>query len=322
MITQTIYLNMIPGSVCPVIHVSQYDTDENALVFNLYQGSVPFTAGTTATIEGTKQDKTGFTYAASYSDNVVTADLTEQMTAVSGVVMCEIRITDGSNTVGTQTFILMVEPAALADDTVISDTDIPLLQQAVDAAAQVQTTASQFYGTGSKISASANLNDYTTSGKFYAEANQAITNAPIYGGFTMFVWYTFNQYRLVQVVFGLDGSISVRALYQNNTWRDWWSSNNTKLYGGAKTLTSSNNLNSVVADGDYNYSSNSRPSNCPGNLGGRVTVERTLGLGQANYIRQTVMQYNISDGFYTRVSQDGGSTWTNWYKYSMTDTGA
>lgn len=319
MITQTIYLNMIPGSVCPVIHVSQYDTDENALVFNLYQGSVPFTSGTTATIEGTKQDKTGFTYAASYSDNMVVADLTEQMTAVSGAVMCEIRITDGSNTVGTQNFILMVEPAALANDTVISDTDIPLLQQAIDAAAQVETTTSKFYGTGSKISASANLNDYTTSGKFYAEANQAITNAPISGGFTMFVWYTFNQYRLVQVVFGLDGSISVRALYQNNTWRDWWSSNNCLALTGLTLVSTAVDWNTLNTPGEYYFTKNTyaKGSNAPkgsSTFAGRLTVEYGMSSEQT-HIRQTYRPYNSADIFIRVYS----GSWTGWKQVSMVD---
>ena len=324
MTTQTIYLNMIPGSVPPVIHVSQYDTDENALVFNLHMGSVPFTAGSTATIEGTKPDKTGFTYAASYSDNTVTADLTEQMTAVSGAVMCEGRITDGANTIGTQNFILMVEPAALADDTVISDSDIPLLQQAVDAAGTVLTVASEFYGTGTKIGNSDNLNNYVTSGKFYAEAGQSITNAPISGGFTMFVWYTFNQWRLVQVVFGLDGSINVRALYQNNTWTVWWRSAQTKALGGISAITSATDFNTITAIGEYSFSSSvaSGSGHCPITLGGRLTVERAIEINSGNFVRQTVVRYNVSDGFYTRVSQDGGSNWTNWFKYSMTDTGA
>lgn len=141
MVTQTINLNMVPGSVCPVIHVSQYDNDEDALVFNLYQGSTPFTAGTTAIIEGTKPDGYGFTYAASYSDNTVTADLTQQMTAVSGEVRCELRISDSDNVVGTQNFILMVEPAALDDNTVVSDSDIPAIAAAADYAAEAAASA-------------------------------------------------------------------------------------------------------------------------------------------------------------------------------------
>ena len=63
MITQTINLNMVPGSVYPVIHVSQYDNDSGALKFNLFNGSafsVP--AGSAVVINGTKPDGYGFSY--------------------------------------------------------------------------------------------------------------------------------------------------------------------------------------------------------------------------------------------------------------------
>lgn len=327
MITQTINLDMTPGGVCPVIHVSQYDKDDNALVFNLYQGSTPFTAGTTATIEGTKPDKTGFTYAASYSDNTVTADLTEQMTALSGAVMCEIRITDGDNTVGTQNFILMVEPAALADDTVISDTDIPLLQQAIDAAATAVTAASTVYGVGTKISGTDDLNTYTTSGKYYAEASHSISNAPIGGGFVMLVYYTYNQYRCVQIVVGMDGSLNVRALYQNNTWTGWWKSSQVKTLGGKTQIASATNFNNITSIGEYYFNSTvaSGSSNCPITLGGKMTVEASMGIDDTN-VRQTVMRYNTAADIYTRVyyynSQQQTYAWSNWYKLTATDTGA
>ena len=316
MITKTINLDMTPGGVCPVIHVSQYDKDEDALVFNLYQGSTPFTAGTTATIVGTKPDGYGFSYAASYSNNTVTADLTEQMTAVSGAVICEVRITDGDNTVGTQNFVLMVEPAALANNAVISDSDVPLLQQAIDAAAQAVATASQFYSTGTKIGNSGNLNDTVTSGKYYAEAGQSITNAPIAGGFTMFVWYAFNQYRLVQVVFGVDGSISVRGLGSGG-WTAWWSSKFTKLLTAQTVISSATDYNSITTPGEYTFTSTnaSRGNNAPnGNstLAGRLTVEYGMN-ADYGHLRQTYRYYSAVDT-YVRVYNASVPEWTAWTK--------
>lgn len=317
MTTQTIYLNMMPGNVCPVIHVSQYDTDEDALVFNLHMGSVPFTAGTTATIEGTKPDKTGFTYAASYSDNVVTADLTEQMTAVSGAVICEIRITDGANTVGTQNFILMVEPAALADDTVISDTDIPLLQQAIDASAAAVTAAGQVYAVGSKIGNSGDLNNYTTSGKYYAEQSHTISNAPTSGGFVMLVYYLYNQYRCVQVLFGVDGHIYCRALYANNSWTDWWSSKLSKMLTGFTVISSATDYNTLTTPGEYVFTQTTaaRGNNAPkgaSTLAGRLTVEYGM-TGSQSHLRQTYMYYNSTDTFVRVYS----GSWGGWYQVTM-----
>ena len=320
MITKTTYLDMTPGGVPPVIHVSQYDADEDALVFNLYNGSTPFTAGTTATIEGTKPDMTGFTYAASYSDNVVTADLTEQMTAVAGAVVCEVRITDGSNVVGTQNFVLSVEPAALSDGTVISDTDIPLLQQAIDAAATAVTAASQFYSTGQKIGNTGDLNDIVTGGKYYAEHNQTISNAPITGGFTMFVFPLWAETRFVQIVYGIDGSISIRAKNGNNSWNwtAWWKSNLTKMLTAQTVISSATDYDTITTPGEYTFTSTnaSRGTHAPkGNstLAGRLTVEYGMN-GDYSHLRQTYRYYSGPDTF---VRIYNGS-WGDWYQVTMT----
>lgn len=288
MITQTIYLNMMPGNVCPVIHVSQYDTDEDALVFNLHMGSVPFTAGSTAIIEGTKPDKTGFTYAASYSDNVVTADLTEQMTAVSGAVMCELRITDGTNTVGTQNFILMVEPAALADDVVISDTDIPLLQQAIDAAGEALASASD-----AAASAAQAASTLTTAVKY----------SDIYNGLD------YSGTAQTKPLDALQG-----ALLQTQG----------KKLGGVASIANGTDLNTMTSIGEYQFSSNTASTlvHCPITIGGRLTVEAGIGINSSQYIRQTIMRYNRAEEIFTRVSADTGANWTNWYQFTLTDTGA
>lgn len=142
MVTQTINLNMVPGSVYPVVHVNQFDNDAGALIFKLYNGaafSIP--SSSAVVINGTKPDGYGFTYPATYSGNTVTADLTEQMTAVVGEVKCELRITKGTNVVGTQDFILLVEPAALDENTVISDSDIPAISAASTYASEAAASA-------------------------------------------------------------------------------------------------------------------------------------------------------------------------------------
>lgn len=146
MITQTIDLCMIPGSTNPVIHVNQYDAYPGGLIFNLYEESAfEIPAGAAVTINGTKPDGYGFSYTASYSGNVVTADLTQQMTAVAGNVECELRVTKGDEIIGTQNFTLAVEEAALNDDTVISDSDIPAIvnaeRYATEAAASAEDAA-------------------------------------------------------------------------------------------------------------------------------------------------------------------------------------
>lgn len=140
MTSQTINLDLIPKGVPPVVYVSQYDKGQTWL-FNILKGGEPFTipVGASVTIQGTKKDNYGFQYACTYSGNVVTAEETQQMTVLAGDTPAEIRISidDAAKIIGSLNFIIRVEPAALSDDTIISDTDISMLEQAIELAEKV-----------------------------------------------------------------------------------------------------------------------------------------------------------------------------------------
>ena len=143
---QHIKLNIIPGGVLPVVHVSQYDKNAGGLVFDIYNGGELYELpeGTTASIEGTKPDGYGFLYpAAAVSGSSVTVDIVEQMTVTAGKVICELRLAHQQDNVGTINFILAVEPAGLSDDTEVSETDIPLLREAIEAGQQALQSAEQ-----------------------------------------------------------------------------------------------------------------------------------------------------------------------------------
>ena len=95
MTKQTVNVNIIAGSAKPVVHVSQYDHDAGALVFNIYDGDTEFSIPPDATIimQGTKPDKQFFLYQCDgFSGNTVTCSVHDQMTAVAGNVECELRI--------------------------------------------------------------------------------------------------------------------------------------------------------------------------------------------------------------------------------------
>ena len=140
MYTQETNLNVIPSGVRPVIHCSQYDNNLSAIRFKLYKDNTEFVipTGAAVIINGYKPDNTGFSYAASaISGNMATIDMTQQMTAIAGDVLCELRVRTENQIIGTLNFVLRVEPAPLTDDTIISETDIPLIEQAVDIAANL-----------------------------------------------------------------------------------------------------------------------------------------------------------------------------------------
>ena len=140
MYTQIYDLNVIPTGVRPVVHVSQYDNQVQALRFRLYTENAPFTiqASAAVLINGLKPDNTAFSYAATAtSGNTVTFSVTQQMTAVAGSIECELRVRTASEIIGTLNFTIEVEEAPLHDDSVLSETDIPLIEQAVDIAANL-----------------------------------------------------------------------------------------------------------------------------------------------------------------------------------------
>lgn len=136
MITQHFDLNLIPNMAPVVVNVDQYDTGTGRLVISLYKDDTPYTpsSGATARIQGTKPDGHGFEYSASLSGNTVTANLTEQMTPIAGDVRTQIVIHESNRRTGTFAFILRVQHSALPDDTEMSASDYPLIEQAFEAA--------------------------------------------------------------------------------------------------------------------------------------------------------------------------------------------
>ena len=148
MTSQTFNLDLIPQGVPPIVHVSQYDKGqtweihlhENGIVF-------PVPANTSAAIQGTKPDSTGFQFPAviTAGDNVVTFTLEQQMTVFCGDIDCELVLVNGDDQVATINFVLSVEPTTLDDDTVISETQLPLIEQAAELGAVINNYATQIH---------------------------------------------------------------------------------------------------------------------------------------------------------------------------------
>ena len=146
MLTSNIALNVSPGEVPPVVRVSQYDAGSRKLAFHLIaqDGELILPPGLQAEIRGTKPDGNGFSYLCTIQENIVTANLTAQMTAVAGNVICEVILFVGTpatsdepasadfQQLGTANFILAVEKAALDKDTLLSGSEIRQLVLIMD----------------------------------------------------------------------------------------------------------------------------------------------------------------------------------------------
>lgn len=141
MITQKIKLNLIPNGIMPRFNVSQYDYGSRTLEIALYNGTQPFEipTGANVVIQGTKKDHRGFQYEEqSFTGNTVYADLTQQMTVFEDEVLTELVILVDDEQLATANFIINVEEAALKDDVVVSETDIPAIQTLPEAMEEVR----------------------------------------------------------------------------------------------------------------------------------------------------------------------------------------
>lgn len=237
--TQTIDLNLIPGSISPTIHLTQYDKDAGALVFNVY-GEPGFfiPPNSTATITGTKPDGYGFSYSATIRDNVVTANVTQQMTAVPGIVKCELRITKDNDDVGSQLFYLDVKAAALNEDTIISDSDLSSVamaeqyaasaaQSAGDAASLVDLLNGLGRGTYT-IARNVSVNAIVEPGFYYLSTSYGITDIP--EGVNGNLWvYNCSNSNVIQIFRRLgnpgtdDSIIYIRRINTTGTdTQTWW----------------------------------------------------------------------------------------------------
>ena len=180
---QNIKLNLIPGAVMPVVNVSQYDKARQFSI-TVYEGSATYSlTGKDVQIRGTKPDGNGFAYdstdgVVSVSGSTVTISTTQQMTAVGGQTMAELRITQSGVILGTLNFVLMVEPSALSDDTPISDTDIPAIERDFEAAlaeAEADALKAEGYAVGTQDGTPAQSGEpyYQDNAKYYKEQAEA-----------------------------------------------------------------------------------------------------------------------------------------------------
>lgn len=177
MITQTLQLNLVPKGVWPRLYVSQYDAGSRTLTFEIYNGDQRFTltSGTTAKIQGTKPDRHGFSYDASVdtSNNVITADITQQMTAAHGEAYCELVLFKSGQRIGTLNFVMMIQQAGLNDDTDTSDSDLPDI--IAEATEQMFTAEAYAKGTRNGTAVTSGQTGYHDNSKYYKE--QAATQA-------------------------------------------------------------------------------------------------------------------------------------------------
>ena len=126
---ESIKLNLIPGSVLPIVHASQYDNGRMFRAY-LYNGPVEYIVSTDIiSIRVSKPDGKIATASVPVvpGNNYVDITLNQQMCAVYGKCLCELNIKKDSVNIGTSNFNLEVEidaiSSALVSKSVIDDLD-------------------------------------------------------------------------------------------------------------------------------------------------------------------------------------------------------
>lgn len=154
-----LYVNGNSG-IPPIVNLKQFDKTADAngkqLQFSLYDGSTVYSipTGASVTIRGTKPDLTGYEYPCTFTGNTVTVNVQAQMTVLPGRHNAEIRIAKGDDILGTFSFVMNIEKSALSNAQ-ISETDLPLIEQAAEAYNKVQGKVEEASASASAAKASA-----------------------------------------------------------------------------------------------------------------------------------------------------------------------
>lgn len=224
---QNYNLNLIPGKVPVKVHVKQYDTGLRNILFTIYSGdsvfSIPYNA--TVTVSGTKPDGNGFSYSCSFSGSVVTVPMQEQITPLAGEFPCQLTIGQTSGVIGTASFILAVEPAALSDDTPVSQTDLAMFQQLAtqtqtEAAAVANASAQIATNTSNIATNTADISTLTTNVGRLINTRQLVSgNSSVDIALTSWSAYLVSVYTKLWVVYstGSSGTPIVQSLNDVNT---------------------------------------------------------------------------------------------------------
>lgn len=134
-ISQSGMIDLVPEynrALRPIFCVSEGDADSRMINITVQNAGNNFNIpeGASVYVAGKKLDGTIFTYECTYSGYIVTFPITGQMSAVSGLVLCEIQIVVAGDPLGSANFCFWVEPSPIENGTT-SESDLNIFVQAI-----------------------------------------------------------------------------------------------------------------------------------------------------------------------------------------------
>lgn len=173
--TENHVLQMIPGGVPLVLHVSQYDA-ERAYVLTPYYGSVKYERqpSSTAVLEATKPDSTVVAIAVTYGeDGTISFNLPASITQAAGDVRSKVSILNESGKrVSSAKIVFAVDVAGIDTYARVSESDLELLRNVEEQTANIAENTKN-----AAASAKAAKTSETNAGKSADAAKISETNA-------------------------------------------------------------------------------------------------------------------------------------------------
>lgn len=178
---------------------------------------------------------------------------------------------------------------------------------------------------GTLIPVNANLNDYTTPGRYYASSTANITNMPVAGSSSttldLIVMARASSIRVHQIAYIYTTAATrayIRVMTGASQWSGWQEMTNgeleTKVITNLGTsITGSANLNNYTTPGRYYAVSTDSISNLPVTGAAAIPIDLiVMPRAATNRVYQIAFIYTSSNPFvYIRV-QSGASTWSAW----------
>lgn len=320
MLRENLSINITPGGVPVVIHISQYDIGLRTFVFTPYTTEGTFTADTaaSATLEGTKPDGNAFVHNCSYnsSTGVITYTVQNQLAAVAGKVWSKLVIRNTSgNAIGYAAIIWVVDMAGVQDGAIMSDSDISALQEFVNEFGSINAYRGALNGAlaavgGPLVAATAAAMTDRTKVYVYTGSETGYTSGHWYY-WNGSAWTDGGVYQSTGINTDTTLTVAGMAADAKKTgdelkWRLALAPASTT------TIADNSNLNSITDFGNYRIrtaSSAATIANTPANFGGRLFV---FGLSSGTAFWQ--LYITTENTIYSRGYISGN--WSSWEKWA------
>nr|DAI80727.1 MAG TPA: Baseplate component [Caudoviricetes sp.] len=140
----SISLDVSRSTSPPIVFAKQGDSSSRYVNITITDNGKPYTldSGITARIRAVKADKKAVFNNATIENNVIVAELTEQILAVEGYVIAEISLYKENSLLTTQYFYIAVQRSAVSDDEITSTNEYKALAEALNEVSKAVDIAS------------------------------------------------------------------------------------------------------------------------------------------------------------------------------------